>query len=205
MKKPLIILLMLTLVFMVACSNDQAAENNQGNSDAKTPSETPSAPVDDPTDPEEPTDDTKEINMQNYTLTVPSNYELLKGGHDGIRYHNAVLKPKGSVAYEIELEYGIFFINNIEERKTTIMLEYGASAMDVSTDEFKQSGTAYSYTFDHSSRGTVLAIELVTGTNPIYYMRGFIDVFDDQGLSDPQLVLRNFIASNITMVEIKAD
>lgn len=194
LKKLLITLLIISLVLITACSPDEA-EN-----DIDTPPDSSSEPST-----TSDADEVNTINMQSYTLTVPSNYELLKGGHDGVKYNNAILKPKDSSAYEIELDFGIFFINSVDIRKETIRIEYGATTFDVSTEEYVQNGVAYTYTFTHDTRGTVQAIELVTGDNPVYYMRGYIDVEDDQGVNDPVDVLSSFIAKNIVMKEIKAD
>ncbi len=198
MKKLLIILLILSMIFITACSPNetQSDANKPNDSVSESPVATSNAGND---------SDDNQVNMQNYTLIVPSNYELLQGGHGGVKYNNAILKQKDSLAYEIELEFGIFFINSVDSRKGIIANEFGATALDISTEEFIQEGVAYTYTFEHETRGHVQAIELVTGTNPIYYMRGFIDVKDSQGLNDPTKILSSFMAENITMNEIKAD
>ncbi len=197
MKKLLIILLFLSIIATTSCSktkpesevNKEDSSANKSDSDNKN----------------EPAEADLEINMQNYTLTVPSNYELLKGGHDGIKYNNAILKSKNSIAYELEFDFGIFFINSVESRKGMIAYEYGAKTLDISTEDYIQKGVAYTYTFEHDTKGTVQAIELVTGTNPIYYMRGYIDVKDDQAVNDPVNLLSSFMAKNIIMNEITAD
>lgn len=197
MKKILIVLLISSMILITACSPDEALNdtNSPNDSSSKTPADTPG----------DADNNDNQINMQNYTLTVPDNYELLQGGHDGVIYKNAILKPKDSAAYEIELDFGVFFINSAQERKNMIAYEFGATALDISTEEYIQEGFAHTYTFEHDKRGLVQAIELITGTDPIYYMRGFIDILDNQGLNDPTKVLSDFMAKNITMVEIKAD
>lgn len=93
---------------------------------------------------------TNVIELQGFKVIIPSGYEAT-GGHDGVKYINAVITPKDrSLAYEIEVGYGMAATSSDYESLMSVRGHYNdAAVLPVLTEGWSSSGDAYTFIRTH--------------------------------------------------------
>lgn len=90
------------------------------------------------------------IELQGFKVIIPPGYEGT-GGHDGVKYINAVVTPKDpGLAYEIEVGYGMAATSSDFDSLMFVRGSYNdAAVLPVITEEWLSPGNAYTFIRTH--------------------------------------------------------
>lgn len=159
MRKIIVLVLVVLSFSLFACGKEPTVplvkQNQSKDNDSTEPSQekdkTDQSKNNDSIDP--PKDEDKNIiELQGFNVIIPAGYTGI-GGHDGVRYINAIVTPKNpNLTYEIEIGYGMAATSSDFESNMAVRGHYNdAIVQEVLTDEWLSKGSAYTFIRIHGN------------------------------------------------------
>ncbi len=144
-------LIVIIVVFFVGCRNpEQALPPDSGGTTADDTRDEKQKENQGKDEPKEKENSSGVIELQGIRVIIPAGYQGT-GGHDGVKYVNAIIAPKDSSRkYEIEVGYGIAATSaDFEALMYSRGHDNDATVAKVDTEGWRSTGSAYTYIRTH--------------------------------------------------------